>query len=199
MANRLTGWLSPALRRQRLRVARAFVASGQVLDYGCGIGALADLVPAECYTGLDLDVPSLEEARRLHPHHRFVHVKDFVANQQFDVVILLAVIQYIEAPARFLEWCREILSPQAGRVVITTPKPSMDGVLLLGARLGFFGKDSKSEHPSLLDKSGFERLATESNFVLDEFRLFLFGTNQLAVLRPTSGVRSRDDIERAHA
>jgi 2-polyprenyl-3-methyl-5-hydroxy-6-metoxy-1,4-benzoquinol methylase len=46
MANRLTAWLSPALRRQRLRVARMFVASGQVLDYGCGIGALADLVPA---------------------------------------------------------------------------------------------------------------------------------------------------------
>jgi hypothetical protein len=55
MADRLKGVFSPWLRRQRFAVVQQFIKTGEVVDYGCGIGLLANFIPPERYIGLDVD------------------------------------------------------------------------------------------------------------------------------------------------
>lgn len=180
MSDRLTGLLSPLLRRRRFAAVQRFISSGQILDYGCGIGLLAQFVPAERYVGLDIDEVSLETARRNFPDHRFFQADQFVPDRVFDTLISLAVIQYVPDPERFLSWGLDLLRP-GGRVVLTTPNPAVDAVLLCGGRLGLFGRDNPEEHLTLLDKSGFHALARRLDVPLSEYSTFLLGANQLAV------------------
>jgi 2-polyprenyl-3-methyl-5-hydroxy-6-metoxy-1,4-benzoquinol methylase len=180
MADRLTGLLSPLLRQWRLAAVRRFIRTGQILDYGCGIGLLAASVSPECYVGLDIDSASLERAQQNFPRHRFYHVNHFEPDRVFDTCVSLAVIQYIAEPERFLSWALNLVRP-GGNIVITTPNPAVDSLLLLGGRLGVFGRDDPDEHLSLLDKSGFYDLARKLDVRLIEYSRFMLGMNQLAV------------------
>src|SRR4051794_26097144 len=57
--------------RQLLRLVNGATAF-TLLDYGCGFGALAELLPSEVdYTGFDVSEPMIEHARVAHPAHRF--------------------------------------------------------------------------------------------------------------------------------
>jgi len=180
MADRLNGFFSPLLRRWRFAAVQRFIKAGEVLDYGCGIGLLAKFIPAERYIGLDIDNPSLERARQEFPTHRFLHLSEFLPDKKYDTLISLAVIQYIPDPEQFLGWALGLLRP-GGKVVITTPNPALELLLLVGGRLGLLGRDSREEHVTLLDKSGFGALANKLGISLTEYSTFLLGANQLAV------------------
>src|SRR4051812_32003533 len=184
MADRLTGLLSPLLRRWRLAAVRRFIQTGQILDYGCGIGLLAASVPPNRYVGIDIDAASLGQAQQNFPQHHFCHIKQFNPDRVFDTCISLAVIQYVPDPEQFLAWALDLLRP-GGKVVITTPNPAIDSILLLGGRLGLFGRDDPNEHVSLLDRSGFHKLAIEVDVPLIEYSRFMLGMNQLAVYERT--------------
>jgi 2-polyprenyl-3-methyl-5-hydroxy-6-metoxy-1,4-benzoquinol methylase len=182
MTDRLKGVFSPWLRRRRFALVQQFIKAGQVVDYGCGIGLLANFIPPERYVGLDLDDLSLGKARQEFPTHRFFHLSEFEPDKKFDTLIALAVIQYLPDPEQFLRWALALLSP-GGKVVITTPNPAAEPLLLVGGRLGLLGKDSRKEHLTLLDKSGFFALAQRLGIPLTEYSTFLLGLNQLAVYR----------------
>jgi SAM-dependent methyltransferase len=182
MADRLTGVFSPWLRRRRFSAVQRFIETGEVLDYGCGIGLLANFVSPERYIGLDVDDLSLARARQAFPIHRFFRLSEFEPDKRFDAVIALAVIQYVPDPEQFLRWALELLRP-GGKVVITTPNPAAEPLLLIGGRLGLLGKDSPREHLTLLDKSGFLGLARRLAIPMAEYSTFLLGANQLAVYR----------------
>jgi SAM-dependent methyltransferase len=182
MADRLKGVFSPWLRRRRFVAVQRFIAVGQVLDYGCGIGLLANFVPPERYVGLDVDDLSLVRARQEFPAHRFFHLSEFEPDKKFDTLVALAVIQYLPDPEQFVRWALELLRP-GGKVVITTPNPATEPLLLAGGRLGLLGKDSRKEHLTLLDKSGFFALAQRLAIPVTEYCTFLLGVNQLAVYR----------------
>jgi SAM-dependent methyltransferase len=182
MADRLKGVFSPWLRRRRFAVVQQFIKTGEVVDYGCGIGLLANFIPPERYVGLDVDDLSLVKARQEFPAHRFFHLSEFEPAKKFDTLIALAVIQYLPDPEQFLRWALELLRP-GGKVVVTTPNPAAEPLLLLGGRLGLLGKDSREEHLTLLNKSGFFALAQRLAIPMTEYSTFLLGVNQLAVYR----------------
>ena len=74
MAVQVSGLLSPFLLERRLTAARAYIAEGRVLDYGCGNGELARYIDPERYLGLDADPESVAAAKTRHPAHRFLAV-----------------------------------------------------------------------------------------------------------------------------
>ena len=182
MADRLKGVLSPWLRRRRFAVVQQFIKTGEVVDYGCGIGLLANFIPPERYVGLDVDDLSLLRARQEFPAHRFFHLSEFEPVKKFDTLIALAVIQYLPDPEQFLRWALELLRP-GGKVVITTPNPAAEPLLLLGGRLGLLGKDSREEHLTFIEKSGLFALAQRLAIPMTEYSTFLLGANQLAIYR----------------
>ena len=185
MAEQTTGLLSPFLRERRLRAALPFVA-GRVFDCGCGAGSLASHCDPATYVGFDVDPDALALARAAHPAHSFVN--EMPAGGSFDTVVALAVIEHVPDPPAFLRGLARLLAP-GGRIVLTTPHPSLRWAHELGARLRIFSAEAAEEHEALLDRRSVEAAAGEAGLLLREARRFLFGANQLFVLETGNGNR----------
>lgn len=184
MSDNLDGLLSSYLRRKRLEVARPFIR-GRVLDYGCGIGLAAELTGRpEDYVGLDGVPEVLAEAKRRHPSARFLTPAELSAPDvaPFDTILALAVIEHLPAPQSFLERLASHLKPD-GRIVVTTPNPALDWAHGLGGHLGLFARESHLEHQSLMGRRQLFDAADKARLDIDVYRRFLFGANQLAVMR----------------
>jgi 2-polyprenyl-3-methyl-5-hydroxy-6-metoxy-1,4-benzoquinol methylase len=184
MADQLTGLLSPLLRSRRIAAVRPFLDEGNLLDIGCGTGELARHVDPSTYVGIDRDEESIAIARRKFPAHRFLTLAEFSASpraSQFDQIVGLAIIEHVDDPQRWLAWLRTLLKP-AGRVILTTPHPSVRGFHELGARIGLFSREGAKEHRELIDRHRMTDLAEASGFRIRHFQRFLLGCNQLFVL-----------------
>lgn len=186
MADQMTGLLSPFLRSRRIAMTRDFLGQGKILDIGCGTGQLARLVDASRYTGVDQDEPSVAIARSLFPEHRFLTTAEFGSSSRdraFDLIVGLAVIEHIENPTEWLAWLRTLLAP-TGRVVLTTPHPSVRRVHEFGGRIGIFSREGAKEHRELLNWQRMTEIAENAGFGIALFRRFLLRANQLFVLAP---------------
>jgi len=163
----------------RVRAALPHVR-GSVLDHGCGFGALAPYVPPARYLGFDINEGSLEDARARNPSHRFT--SELPVDTTFDTVVSMAVIEHVDNPAAYLRELTALVG-DGGRVVLTTPRPSWNGVYALGARLGLFSATANEEH-SLVGKAAITEASLTAGLRVVHFESFLAGANQLAVLQP---------------
>jgi 2-polyprenyl-3-methyl-5-hydroxy-6-metoxy-1,4-benzoquinol methylase len=187
MADQLTGLLSPFLRSRRIRAVRPFLDKGNLLDIGCGTGELARYIDSSRYLGIDRDEESIAIARRKFPAHRFLTLAEFSASphaSQFDQIVGLAVIEHVEGPQQWLAWLRTLLKP-GGRIILTTPHPSMRRLHEFGARIGLFSREGAREHRALIDRHRMAQLAGASGFRIRHFQRFLLGCNQLFILETT--------------
>lgn len=181
------GLLSPFLRRCRLRAAAAHL-HGTVLDFGCGSGALAGIIPADRYLGVDHDAHSLSVARANFPQHRFVTALDNVT-ERFDTVVSLAVIEHVTDPTDFLRRLAGTMNAtDVARLLVTTPHPAMDWIHDVGARLGLFSSHASDEHEDLLGRAELENVGRGAGLRLMKYSRFLCGANQLAIYSRASGV-----------
>jgi 2-polyprenyl-3-methyl-5-hydroxy-6-metoxy-1,4-benzoquinol methylase len=182
MNDNLDGFFSPYLRSQRMGAAKPYV-TGRVLDYGCGIGLVCDWVGEERYVGVDIDPRVLEFAREQRPKGRFITPSqmDSIAGELFDTVVGLAVIEHLPDPRDFLKDAASRLAPK-GRIVLTTPNPALDWAHGLGSRIGLFARESHDEHQSLMSRNDLAASADATGLALVDYRRFLLGANQLAVL-----------------
>lgn len=177
------GLLSPFLRRKRVDAAKPYLL-GHILDIGCGSGALAALVPADHYIGVEMDAISLRQAQLRFPSHRFASILPESPDLLFDTIILLAVIEHVSDPGRFLGTLTTHLSESATAcIVVTTPHPSVKWVHDIGTAFGLFSKHANEEHDVLLDRSRLEMVGIQAALKLVKYRRFLFGTNQIAIFK----------------
>lgn len=176
------GLLSPWLRSKRIAVARPYL-SGRVLDFGCGSGELASVIPPDSYTGVEIDEISLKGAQERFAEHQFVSSLHDL-NQRYDTVVSLAVIEHVDDPVGFLVTLAKCLNESSSSsLVITTPHPAIDWVHDIGAKLGLFSSHANEEHHDLLNRSRLVEVGLEAGLVLTEYVPFLLGGNQLAVYR----------------
>jgi 2-polyprenyl-3-methyl-5-hydroxy-6-metoxy-1,4-benzoquinol methylase len=184
MADQLTGLLSPFLRSRRIAAARPFLGQGNLLDIGCGTGEFARDVDPSRYVGLDRDEESIGFARKKFPAHRFLTLAEFSVSpraSQFDQIVGLAIIEHVDGPQQWLGWLRTLLKP-AGRIILTTPHPSVRGLHEFGAHIGLFSHEGAKEHRELIDRHRMNELADATGLQIRHFQRFLFGCNQLFVL-----------------
>ncbi len=174
------GLLSPWLRKKRIAAARPY-QRGRVLDFGCGSGALAALVPSDRYLGVDRDEPSLRQARSRFPTHRFSASLP-APEDKFDSIVSLAVIEHVSDPAALLRSLSAHLNQSdAARLIVTTPHPSVAWIHGLGAAIGLFSRHASEEHEALLDRVMLESAGAQAGLKIVAYRRFLFGANQIAV------------------
>lgn len=173
------GLLSPWLQRRRLRIGFPYLR-GRVLDYGCSDGQLAAICRPKSYLGVDSNVPALDQARATHPGFRFATSAS--GQERFDTVAAFAFIEHVPDPGAWLVRFASLLEPN-GRIVLTTPHPSLEWAHTLGARTHLFNRDAHEEHEELLDRKRLQELATDAGLLVETYRRFLFGANQLVVLR----------------
>ena len=175
------GLLSPFLRTRRLAVVRKYL-TGAILDFGCGSGALAEFVQPGSYVGVDRDEVSLQLAGELHPEHTFYPELPDEAFK-FDTIVALAVIEHLKDPIAFLQSLALRLHTAESRIIVTTPHPKIDFIHTIGARAGLFSKHGNEEHEILFDKKSLGEIAQKAGLEVAVYRRFLFGANQLFILR----------------
>jgi len=118
---RTLDWGSRRTQRLRFDVLTAgLVGPGRsILDVGCGLGDLADVLPPEVdYLGVDIAAAMIETARSLRPARRFAvgHLLEpsFAAGP-FDVVVASGIFaKRTHEPERYLEAMVEAMWARAG-------------------------------------------------------------------------------------
>jgi 2-polyprenyl-3-methyl-5-hydroxy-6-metoxy-1,4-benzoquinol methylase len=175
------GMLSYWLVRRRQQAVRRHL-NGRVLDFGCGVGTLAEICDPAGYVGVDTDPRKIEIARRDRPKYRFETAVP--EGERFDTIAALAFIEHVHDPGGYLRRFAELLNV-GGTAVLTTPHPSLEWVHTAGARIGLFSHAAHDEHEDLIGRSQMQELLAGTGIRLTVYRRFLFGANQLFVL--TSG------------
>jgi len=172
-AGLLSGWLVA----KRLHMAREHL-SGEVLDFACGHGQLAQLFEPARYLGYDSDSRRIDVARRHFPGYRFETT--LPVGTRFDTVVALAFIEHVQ-PEAYLKQFADLLKPN-GRIVLTTPHPSYEWIHTAGARLHIFSPEAHDEHEGLISRARMAELTALLDLRLVTAQRFLLGANQLFVL-----------------
>lgn len=166
-----TGYLSyndtRALRREDMeRLLRPWVGPGmRVLDVGCATGVAAEAlnnlgVELPNVTGIDVSSYAIGVARSRVPHATF-RVGDIETTEiegEYDLVLLLDVLEHVSQPERLLTRIASHLSP-GGRIVVTTPDPDCWQRRVFGSRWTEF---HLGEHVVFVGKEWFRRVAATS-------------------------------------
>lgn len=122
-----------------------------ILEIGCGsrwVGEYLKSTGRLNYTGLDL-VPPADIVGDVNDWRRLG-----IAPESFDVIIAFEVVEHVDC----FQACYDMLKP-GGRMLITTPLPSMDWALRIMEALGLNQKRT-SPHNHLVrlaDVPGFEK------------------------------------------
>jgi len=179
--------LSNTIRGRRYAMALPYI-SGRVLDIGCGQADLAGLIASrDEYIGLDINPALLASGEQRFPQHRF-YAADLeacplpaeLAQQRFDTITLIALLEHMAQPARVLDQLAALLRPR-GRVVATTPTPLGHRVHRLGAQLGLFYREAVEDHKSILDGAALKRLFQRAGLRVARYQQFELGCNQLII------------------
>lgn len=184
MAIQTTGLLSPYLREQRIKAVKKHI-KGKVLDLGCGVGKLTELIKADDYVGIDIDKESIDEAKKSYPNYTFFEFKEFEINDnamKFDTIVSMAVIEHVKNPEEFLTNLVKYLK-EDGSIVLTTPHPKADWMHDLGSKIGLFSSHANEEHEELIDEAKIKEIVKNIGLRLDVYERFLFGVNQLMIIK----------------
>jgi 2-polyprenyl-3-methyl-5-hydroxy-6-metoxy-1,4-benzoquinol methylase len=150
-----------------------------VLDFGAHRGVLTQYCKPDAYLGVENDPVNIAAAREAHPEYTFV--TELPEGEQFDTVAAFALIEHIEDPGALLAQWAEVLAP-GGRIVLTTPHPKFEWIHTVGAKVGLFSHHAHDDHEDLIDRKQMTQLGAPSGLVVEVYRRFLFGANQLFVL-----------------
>jgi SAM-dependent methyltransferase len=142
----------------------AQVASGRLLDVGCGHGLLLDEARSRGYETVGLELSRLaarhaREALGLEVHER--PVETFVDLDGFDVVVLADVIEHLDDPVAAVDRCAGLLRP-GGVLCVVTPDPSSVTARIAGRRWWGF----VPAHACLLPRATLRELLSARGLVI---------------------------------
>jgi|SRR3989338_2785153 len=154
-------FLEKFLQAYRFKMVRPYLI-GDVLDFGGNEGELKKMVKGS-YLLVNQDHSAME-------------------NVHFNTIVGLAVLEHISVEEDYEIFRKfKLILNNKGRIFITTPTKTAKPVLEFLAFIGAIGKKNIEEHKHYWDKKEIIDLATETGFVLKEYKKFQFGFNQLAV------------------
>ena len=129
------GWRSSGDQLEAM-VRSHVTRESRVLDLGCGRGGVVELIwrDVKMAAGLDPDSPSLADHRAAGmPVVRGVGERMPFADESFDLIVCLWVLEHLQDPTATLSEVRRVLSPGGHFVFVT---PNMRNPLMLANRIG---------------------------------------------------------------
>jgi len=181
---------TPFLQKQRFAIIQPYL-TGDVLDLGCGLAIISELLgPDQRYVGVEGPPGFLEWLQTHRSQHSFyqrdLDVQPLNLGQQFDTILLIAVIEHLKNPG-FLLGQIPVHLKTGGQLVATTPSPAGDRIHQIGARLGLFSKEAMHEHETIFTRNSLNSLAEENGLELIHYQKFLMGGNQLFLFQSVGG------------
>lgn len=180
-------FLSGYAREKRWQMVTSYVRGG-VLDVGCGFTRLPDrLSPEQRYVGVDVVPEAIRISQQRYPQHVFFQcdlgrVPMPLEGQQFETVLMMAVLEHLNFPRETLRDVHPHLAPD-GYLLMTTPSPLGDWVHRVGSRLKLFYPEHVVQHVKIYNRHAMHALLADHGFEVVAFRHFEMGINQLAVCR----------------
>lgn len=182
MADQVAGFLSPFLRKIRIKQALPYIRV-PILDFGCGVGVLAGQVGQDRYVGVDTDEEVLKQAVATYPLATFYPTQEFSAiPTKFLSITLLAVIEHLDDPHIVFRQLYDMLDSD-GVIIVTTPHPQWMWLHGMMALVGLCSKEARDDHKQCIDYGYMEKLCDDLRMELVVCRRFLWGMNQLFVLK----------------
>ena len=183
----LTGLCSPWLEHLRLRqVVRHIPQGSSILEVGCGRAGILRYHHHPRYVGLDIIPEVIERDRSRYPQYEFyllnAEEENMASLGKFDVALMLAVLEHFSRPEEVMRKVKSLITA-GGRIIVTTPHPRGKWMLEIGFHTGLCSPESHGEHQPLLGREELHRLATQCGLRVMVYKLFLFGMNQLLILR----------------
>lgn len=154
------GWV-PAprylLRRERILEITKPLSRGDILEIGCGAGAmLVDLSNAgfNC-TALETSVSANQIAKEINKHHQSTKIHLEPSDnwaQRFDYIFAFEVLEHIQDDKGILEQWREWLKPNGTMVISVPAKPELWNAHDVWA--GHYRRHDRSSITSVLEEAG---------------------------------------------
>lgn len=138
----------------------------RLLDVGCSSGAF---LMTACRLGFRAEgvEPSLDAAQTAHKAGLTVFTgyleQAQFANQSFDAITLIEIVEHLRDPLTLLRECARILRPR-GVVLITTPNAHSWTSRVMGARWSGFNLNDMGGHISFFSPASMLTLATRCGF-----------------------------------
>jgi 2-polyprenyl-3-methyl-5-hydroxy-6-metoxy-1,4-benzoquinol methylase len=166
ICDRLQAYVNPARKPPRL------------LDYGCGLGFFLDAAYDRGFDveGVEFNGYAIDYIRKRYRYPVFLP-EELPPGMRYDAITMFDVIEHLHEPFDAIRQMRDLLVPGGVLLLLTMDSTSLTS-RLLGKRLEdfrrirehlyFFDRGNLS---SILEKQGFEVLATESIGHSFEFRL----------------------------
>lgn len=170
--------------KQRFLAALSHIRAGsRVCDVGCGVeGAFLNFAAGRIAQGSGVD----DQVSASH-HSRWKLVNADLqkglpfGDQQFDHIVMLAVLEHLKQPKFVLAECFRILAP-GGSLILTWPSSLVDPLLRLLHLAGFVSKEMESdEHQKRLPLDELLAMLREIGFSKFYHRRFELGLNNLVV------------------
>jgi 2-polyprenyl-3-methyl-5-hydroxy-6-metoxy-1,4-benzoquinol methylase len=162
-------WLDKRYFRGILRDLTARELS--VLDVGGGAGRTLDLIRSlDKRVGftqvVDLDSTAGERARAAGHTYVCERIENFATERRFDLIVMLNLIEHVEAPGAVLKRAAELLAP-GGVLLIKTPNvDAMDARLF---RATYWAGLHVPRHWALFTRESFVRLLPEADLEVQQF------------------------------
>jgi len=114
-----------------------------VLDMGCGTGALSYLFSQKKYLGFDIDEESIRVAKKIHPGYKFQKgdATKFNLGKKYDLVIIIGVIHHLsnaQAAKAFSNVKKHL--KKDGMAVVVEAIPPISKMNFLGRFLRFMDR-----------------------------------------------------------
>lgn len=152
------------LQRYRFKIAQPYLY-GDILDFGA----------------------NREELRQFVKGNYFAvnHDHSLIQDKKFDTIVALAVIEHIEYADVFeiLKMFRQKHLKPGGKVFLTIPTKISKPILEFMATAGLLDRDNIAEHKHYWDKKEVYELAEKSGFVVEKYKKFQCGLNQLVLFK----------------
>ncbi|HEV7565351.1 MAG TPA: glycosyltransferase [Microbacteriaceae bacterium] len=170
---------------------------GEVLDVGCGTGALVPaLTGASSITGIDAEPEMIRAANRLYPGHRWLQADASAipfAADTFDTIVSLGLLEYVDDPDAVVRELARVARPGA-RIVVSVPQTSSPNAVAY-ALFGLLRKGG-GDPGTPLSRRRLIRALTRAGLSVESVRATNFFTFPFTALAPTASRRVAQALDR---
>ncbi|MDD2914282.1 MAG: class I SAM-dependent methyltransferase [Gallionella sp.] len=159
--------------------------SCRMLDIGCGWEAkLLKTVEPHIAQGVGIDFKAPEiQSGKIKTQKVMLDGKLPFANESFDVVTMLAVLEHLTQPVKIAHEIERILSP-GGCLVVTVPSKIAKPILeFLAYKLRVVSEAEIRDHKAYYNRRDLAFLFGKTNLKMEKCCYFQLGMNNLCILR----------------